>query len=246
MSAYKLSRSSLLILAILALAAFRTGAQGVDDLCYPFIGATTTRQTVIRRSYNNVNRVGLAPRGLTFQVERSVRYGGKCWVKSSKGWMDSKDVLMAIITPTQTLMPTPTAIPTATAIPIVATEPPGCYSENRAYVSGHMNIRASHTTSSGIVSTAKRGDVFEVSESRRGRTYCWLNIELGWMAQTSIVHGSMPLSLLPRLEGSSLFRKQISGGLNYLWQLAPHWFWYVADNVWSIGAVSASRRPIHC
>ena len=32
-----------------------------------------------------------------------------------------------------------------------------------------------------------------------------------------------------------MFRKQISGGLNYLWQLAPHWFWYVADNVWSIG-----------
>ena len=55
------------------------------------------------------------------------------------------------------------------------------------------------------------------------------------MAVTSYVHGSMPSSLLPRIEGSNSFRRQIRDGFNYLWDEAPKWFWYVVDNVRSIG-----------
>ena len=224
MSAYQGSKICVPVFLLVAIQLVAL-AQAKDDFCYPFAGAKVIELAwaIGSETYH------LATPGEVYVVTKSSRFDGHCWVKTEIGWLKSHKV-EPTLPPTRT--PFPTAMPTPTMTP---TPVPACFSEHRAYVAGHMNIRASHTINSALVGAAKRGDVFEVSASRRGNTYCWLNIGVGWMAQTSIVHGSMPFSLLPRIKGSNLFRKQIQGGLNYLWDESLDWFWYVVDNVRSIG-----------
>ena len=50
-----------------------------------------------------------------------------------------------------------------------------------------MNIRASASTDSQVVATARAGDSFAVSQSRRGDSWCWLQIGEVWIARTSRV-----------------------------------------------------------
>lgn len=68
-----------------------------------------------------------------------------------------------------------------------------CYSHNNAYLIGNMNIRESFSTTSQVVGTASVGDTFSVSQSRRGATWCWLDIGGGWLAKTSRVVSTPPV-----------------------------------------------------
>lgn len=61
-----------------------------------------------------------------------------------------------------------------------------------AYISGGMNIRASASTNSTVVASARAGDTFTVMETRAGATWCWLRISQGWMARTSRVKTTGP------------------------------------------------------
>ncbi len=61
-----------------------------------------------------------------------------------------------------------------------------------AYITGAMNIRASATTNSTVVATARAGDSFTVLEIRDGATWCWLRISRGWLANTSRVQPTKP------------------------------------------------------
>ena len=68
-----------------------------------------------------------------------------------------------------------------------------CYSHSNAYLIGNMNIRESFSTTSQVVGTASVGDTFSVSQSRRGATWCWLDIGEGWLAKTSRVVSTPPV-----------------------------------------------------
>ncbi|MDE2855176.1 MAG: hypothetical protein OXN88_13470 [Chloroflexota bacterium] len=67
-----------------------------------------------------------------------------------------------------------------------------CYPHDSAYLTGSMNIRSSYSASSRIISTARAGDSFVVSQSRRGAAWCWLDIGRGWLAKTSRVSPTPP------------------------------------------------------
>lgn len=133
-------------------------------------------------------------------------------------------------TPSPTLTPSPTRTPAPTRA-MTSTPADACFNGKRVHIADHMNIRASHTTNSAIVGTAKRGDVFGVSASKQGRLYCWLKIAGGWMAETPVVHSKMPIELLPQIEGDDEFVKDIHKGFKFLWDKAPVWYWYVTEHI---------------
>ena len=67
-----------------------------------------------------------------------------------------------------------------------------CYSGDMAYLAGNMKIRENPTTSSSVVVIVGAGDSFEVEQSVQGEEWCWLEVELGWMAKTFRVQPTMP------------------------------------------------------
>lgn len=72
------------------------------------------------------------------------------------------------------------------ASPAKASEP-GCYRNSHAWVSGNMNIRQSPSTSAAILGSTPPGERYTVVASRQGDIYCWLDIDLGWIAVTEFV-----------------------------------------------------------
>ena len=60
-----------------------------------------------------------------------------------------------------------------------------------------MNIRANPSVDAEKVGAAQAGDAFEVRESRKGASYCWLKIDLGWMAKTASVSAFKPQTSQP-------------------------------------------------
>ena len=79
-----------------------------------------------------------------------------------------------------------------------------------------MNIRRSLSVSGERVGQAQAGDVYVVTASQQGYTYCWLQVEDGWMAQTGCLSGALPASMLPRIEGDAAVVERIEAGLDYL------------------------------
>lgn len=67
-----------------------------------------------------------------------------------------------------------------------------CFTNDTAYIAGNMNIRERATTGSRVIATARWGDSFSVVSSERGDTWCWLEIDEGWLAKTSRVRSTMP------------------------------------------------------
>lgn len=63
----------------------------------------------------------------------------------------------------------------------------GCYRHSQAWVSGNMNIRQQPSTSARILGRTPIGERYPVLGSRQGEVYCWLDIDLGWMAVTRFV-----------------------------------------------------------
>ena len=53
-----------------------------------------------------------------------------------------------------------------------------------------MNIRAAARIDSAVIAEAKAGDVFEVSHSQVGPSFCWLNVDIGWLANTARVRST--------------------------------------------------------
>lgn len=73
-----------------------------------------------------------------------------------------------------------------------ATVQGGCFRHGMASINGLMNIRQSHSTRSAIVRVAAAGESFAVSSSTRTSSYCWLNVQEGWMAWTERVTAFQP------------------------------------------------------
>ncbi len=81
---------------------------------------------------------------------------------------------------------------------IPATAQSNCYPHDTAYIAGNMNIRESATTASRVVVTARLGDSFSVISSELGETWCWLEIDKGWIANTSRVVSTKPTYKAPQ------------------------------------------------
>ena len=190
-----------------------------DEGCYPAAGVELIERTTVRERYwLRAAADGKAAAGERFAVQSSRIFDGICWVEVANGWISSRSVFPAI-------PPTPA--------------PPSCYNEPHAYLAGQMNVRQSHSVNSSLVGQIKAGDLFEVNDTFKGPTYCWLRIKSGWIARLGIVQ-SLDSIRLPRIEGDSRFVAQIRRGLDYLKERAPHWYIYVVTNTRSIG-----RSPEH-
>jgi len=68
----------------------------------------------------------------------------------------------------------------------------GCYPYSRAWVSGNMNIRGRPSTTAALLGSTPPGESYEVVGSRQGDVYCWIDIDLGWIAVTEYVSAHKP------------------------------------------------------
>ncbi len=103
---------------------------------------------------------------------------------------------MAIASPTRQTMPSPEAVTlpatARSAAPTLAALETGCYPHSQAWLTGNMNIRQSPATSARILGNTSAGENYAVAGSRRGADYCWLDIEVGWIAVTNLVRATKP------------------------------------------------------
>lgn len=90
----------------------------------------------------------------------------------------------------------------AIAVSFTAFAQGNCYQHERAYVIAGMNIRASPTTGSAVIATARAGESFNVTDSRRSGGWCWLEIVHGWIAKTSRVSTSASPSTRDSVDAS--------------------------------------------
>ncbi len=89
--------------------------------------------------------------------------------------------------------PTPIVRETAEkAVSALKSDIPGCYRHSRAWVSGSMNIRQSPSTSARIRGSTPISEHYDVVASRQGEVYFWIDIQLGWIAQTGFVSATKP------------------------------------------------------
>ena len=72
--------------------------------------------------------------------------------------------------------------------------PVGCYQSGIVYLTGTMNIREQASTSSRVVRQSSPGESFDILSSQQGSTYCWLESEDGWIAETRLVQSSVARS----------------------------------------------------
>ena len=148
------------------------------DVVYPLVKSAILDEA----SYTGV-RVRHAAAGERLDIIGSKRFGPWCWLQVSDGWLiDSARALSS--EPPDTV----TAPPSASA--------PGCYEGEKAYVVGNMNIRAGASTRSQVVAHVDAGDFFTVSNSILDLSWCWLKIDLGWLANTSRVLATKPARLV--------------------------------------------------
>ena len=212
------------------------GTQDAEDSCWPHdvvhVSGNVTHRT--SHSFGSAS-AGKAKHGDTYDVIGSQQVGKSCWIETSAGWLYHGYVRH---------IADPPPAPEATLTP-PATLPSGCYDADIAYVTGPMNIRASHSTDSEKVGTAASGDVFEVSASAQGETYCWLKVSGGWVAQTGRVRSTKPpapAKASVRIEGDTAFIGAIEAALDYLREQTPRWYLYVTNKVSYIRPRAASER----
>ena len=68
----------------------------------------------------------------------------------------------------------------------------GCYRHSQAWLSGEMNIRQQPSTAARILGSTPLGERYDVVASRQGEVYCWLDIQVGWIAQTDFISATKP------------------------------------------------------
>ncbi len=73
-----------------------------------------------------------------------------------------------------------------------AVDDAGCFPHRQVWVSGKMNIRGRPSTSAEILGITPPGKRYQVIASRQGDDYCWIDIDLGWIAVTGYVGASEP------------------------------------------------------
>jgi hypothetical protein len=101
-------------------------------------------------------------------------------------------------TPTGRAAPTANRRPSNTEMPAARTSTSApCYGQTHAWVASAMNIRANPSVDAEIVGAAQAGDSFAVRQARKGAAYCWLKIDLGWMAKTINVSAFKPQPAQP-------------------------------------------------
>ena len=197
--AKKLILVSILLIALFLLMTV-SQAQDSDEGCSLRETVYPVVKTAIldEASYQGV-RVRHAAPGERLDIIGSKTFGAWCWLQVSEGWLiDSVRALRS---------------------------EPRCYEADKAYVTGNMNIRAAASTTSPVVANARVGDVFAVSKSLPGETWCWLKIDLGWLAKTSWVRATEPPPI--PVVGSSEFVRQVEATLNWMESRAPEWYDYV-------------------
>ena len=83
------------------------------------------------------------------------------------------------------------------AAPARQAEAAGCFPHRQAWVSGNMNIRQRPSTSAAILGSTPPGERYDVLGSRQGDVYCWIDIDLGWIAVTRYVSAHEPQARAP-------------------------------------------------
>ena len=73
------------------------------------------------------------------------------------------------------------------------TDTPGCFPSDTAYVITEMNIREEASATSDQLGVAQAG-AYDVKRSVQGETYCWIDIGVGWVAQTARVSNTQPVA----------------------------------------------------
>ena len=72
----------------------------------------------------------------------------------------------------------------------------GCFPQTTVYLTGRMNIRAGASKNGARIGVAQAGS-YSVLRSAQGGSYCWLHIGRGWIAKTSLVSATEPVSNPP-------------------------------------------------
>ncbi|MDE2638055.1 MAG: DUF1524 domain-containing protein [Chloroflexota bacterium] len=83
------------------------------------------------------------------------------------------------------------------AAPAREAEESGCFPHRQAWVSNNMNIRQRPSTSAAILGNTPPGERYKVFGSRQGEVYCWIDIDLGWIAVTRFVSAHEPQARAP-------------------------------------------------
>ena len=78
-----------------------------------------------------------------------------------------------------------------------AVDDAGCFPHRQVWVSGKMNIRGRPSTSAAILGITPAGERYQVVASRQGDNYCWIDIDLGWIAVTGFVSATEPQAGAP-------------------------------------------------
>lgn len=169
-----------ILLLILCIMSFLTLARDGEEPCssretvYPVVKTAILDEA----SYQGV-RVRYAVAGERLDIIGSKTFGAWCWLEVKDGWViDSPRALSS--------EPPDSATVSASAMGR------SCYRAEKAYVVGNMNIRSSASTESAVVARARAGDEFAVASSQRGETWCWLEINRGWLANTARVRSTRP------------------------------------------------------
>ncbi len=76
-------------------------------------------------------------------------------------------------------------------------EESGCFPHRQAWVNNNMNIRQRPSTSAAILGNTPPGERYKVFGSRQGDVYCWIDIDLGWIAVTRFVSAHEPQARAP-------------------------------------------------
>lgn len=105
------------------------------------------------------------------------------------------------------------------AMPTREANAASCFSHASAWVSGKMNIRQNPTTASRILGVTPPGESYRVIASRQGEVYCWIDIDIGWIAVTGFVTGEWPRSSarpVARATATTAVDTGVQGALNTL------------------------------
>ena len=160
-----------------------SGPEPVEG-CFPHTSAHVTGRINIRAAASrNGEKIGLARTG-SYSVSRSAQGETYCWLNIGSGWIAKTSLVRGT-----TSVSNPSSQP-------VRQPGEGCFLNDVAYVTGRTNIRAAASINGEKIGLAQPGS-YPVSSSAQGETYCWLNIGSGWIAKTSMVSGTKPVSNLP-------------------------------------------------
>ncbi len=125
-----------------------------------------------------------------------------------------------------------------------------CYAPKLAYIVYSMNIRQLPTTESDIVDIQYANTEITVLGSLQGEKWCWLQMDVGWIANTGRVSEKKPVVTatpiietatseldtaqyinregIPPIYGDETFIDAVTAAFNFLRNNKPSWFDYVS------------------